>query len=99
MPAKRANPRAVFLNLPYDREFEPLYLAYIAGIGSLRLIARVPLGNSGGERRLDRIFDLVRSCRYSIHGPLLLLPPGFKSSPNIVKDSESMDLGHLVAHS
>jgi hypothetical protein len=48
---------------------------------------------------LDRIFDLVRSCRYSIHGPLLLLPPGFKSSPNIVKDSESMDLGHLVAHS
>jgi hypothetical protein len=67
VPAKRANPRAVFLNLPYDREFEPLYLAYIAGISSLRVIPRVTHGISGGERRLDRIFDLVRSWRYSIH--------------------------------
>jgi hypothetical protein len=64
---RRVDPRAVFLNLPYDGEFESLCLAYIAGISALRLVPWVTLGIPGGERRLDRIFDLIRSCRYSIH--------------------------------
>jgi hypothetical protein len=67
VPRRRVDPQAVFLNLPYDREFESLYLAYIVGLSALRLVPRVTLGIPGGERRLDRIFDLVRSCRYSIH--------------------------------
>ena len=67
MPAKQVDPRAVFLNLPYDKEFEPLFLAYIAGVSCLRLIPCVTLGIPGGDRRLDRIFDLVRRSRYSIH--------------------------------
>lgn len=67
MPAKQVDSRAVFLNLPYDKEFEPLFLAYIAGVSYLRLIPRVTLGIPGGERRLDRIFDLLSRSRYSIH--------------------------------
>lgn len=63
----RANRDAVFLNIPYDAEFSRLYLAYIAGLIHLGLDPRVTLGIPGGERRLDRIFDLIQECRYSIH--------------------------------
>jgi hypothetical protein len=57
----------VFLNIPYDRAFEPLYLAYIAGLSAFRLAPRARLQIPGGERRLDRILDLIRECRYSFH--------------------------------
>lgn len=61
------NPPKAFLNIPYDDKFETLYLAYIAGITAYGLIPRATLEVPGGERRLDRIFELIRSCRYSLH--------------------------------
>jgi hypothetical protein len=57
----------VFLNIPYDQGFESLYLAYIAGLIAFALEPRATLQIPGGERRLDRIFDLIGSCRYSFH--------------------------------
>jgi len=59
--------RAVFLNFPYDRQFVPLYLAYISGVCSFGLTPRVALELPGGERRLDRIIALILGCRYSFH--------------------------------
>ena len=59
--------RAVFLNFPYDRQFVPLYIAYITGVCSFGLVPRVALELPGGERRLDRIVELILSCRYSFH--------------------------------
>src|ERR1035441_3521420 len=58
---------AVFINIPYDRAFERLYLAYITGLSALGLVPRATLSISGGKRRLSRILDLIGSCRYSIH--------------------------------
>ena len=58
---------AVFLNIPYDSGFRNLYLAYIVGLYQFGLKPRVTLGIPGGDRRLDRIQELIRSCRYSIH--------------------------------
>jgi hypothetical protein len=63
----RTNPNAVFLNIPYDQEFEKLYVAHIVGIYQLRLVPFLTSGISGGERRLDRILALIQSCRYSVH--------------------------------
>jgi hypothetical protein len=57
----------VFLNIPYDQAFEPLYLAYIAGLCAFRLAPRATLQIPGGARRLDRILDLIGGCRYSFH--------------------------------
>ncbi len=56
-----------FLNIPYDKNFERLFLAYIAGISALGLTPRATLEIPGGTRRLDRILQLIESCRYSIH--------------------------------
>ncbi len=65
MPSVSKN--AVFLNIPYDNKFRNLYLAYIVGLTHLGLEPRATLGISGGDRRLDRILDLIQSCPYSIH--------------------------------
>jgi hypothetical protein len=67
LPIPDATPNAVFLNIPYDDRFKRLYVAYIVGLIQLGLEPRVTLGIPGGQRRLDRIFKLVQSCRYSIH--------------------------------
>lgn len=65
-PTARGQQNA-FLNIPYDDAFQSLYLAYIAGITAFGLVPRATLEIPGGARRLDRIFDLIRSCRYSFH--------------------------------
>jgi hypothetical protein len=57
----------VFLNIPYDKKFENLCLAYISGVSAFGLVARATLEIPGGTRRLDRIFHLMQSCQYSVH--------------------------------
>lgn len=62
-----ANPKSVFLNIPYDAQFENLFLAYIAAISAFGFIPRATLEIPFSRRRLDRITDLVEKCEYSIH--------------------------------
>jgi hypothetical protein len=66
-PASSVTQDAVFLNLPYDQKFRPLYLAYIAGLMHLGFVPRVTLELPSGTRRLDKILAEIQSCRYSIH--------------------------------
>lgn len=62
------NPKDVFLNVPFDRKYEPLYLALIAGLSGLGLTPRCVLEVPAGARnRLERLFFLLRSCGASIH--------------------------------
>src|SRR5260370_38754408 len=62
-----AKQKSVFLNLPYDRSFQNLFLAFIAGTSALGLIPRATLEIPGSTRRLDRILSLIQSSQYSIH--------------------------------
>jgi hypothetical protein len=62
----RTEQQRVFLNIPYDEHFEPLYLAYITAFSAMGFLPRATLG-IGGNRRLDRIASLIESCPYSIH--------------------------------
>lgn len=59
--------QAVFLNIPYDKPYTPLYLALISGICTFGLVPRATIEIPGGERRLDRIFALIRGCKFSVH--------------------------------
>jgi len=61
------DPRAVFLNIPYDEGFHGLYVAYIVGLFQLGLVPHLASEIVGGDRRLNRIIQLIQSCRYSIH--------------------------------
>lgn len=67
VPKPSVEADSVFLNIPYDRRSSKLYLAYIAGLIELGLTPKVTLGIPGGTNRLDRIFELIQTCRYSIH--------------------------------
>ena len=64
---RRPKQADVLLNIPYDQKFLDLFLAYIAGASTLGLFPRATLEIPGGERRLDRIFDLIQSCGSSVH--------------------------------
>ena len=63
----RPDPNSVFLNVPYDEEFIGLYVAYIVGLCQLNLVPHLASEIPGGDRRLNKIFKLIQSCRYSIH--------------------------------
>jgi hypothetical protein len=67
MPRPRVEKDSVFLNLPYDDRFAPLYIAYIVGLVELGLTPKATLAIPGGIARLDRIFELIQSCGYSVH--------------------------------
>src|SRR6266851_9640752 len=58
---------AAFLNVPYDAEYEELFLALLAGLSGFALTPRATLEIPGSRRRLDRIIHLIRHCRYSFH--------------------------------
>lgn len=66
MPKKKRLAR-VFLNLPYDSKFENLFLAYLCAVHAFGMDPQVTLRIPGGKRRLDRIFELIQSCEYSVH--------------------------------
>jgi hypothetical protein len=57
---------SVFLNIPYDHEFEDLYLAYIVGLTQLgvRVNATFAVANQG---RLEAIIRLIERSNCSIH--------------------------------
>jgi len=57
---------SVFLNIPYDRAFEDLYLAYIVGLTQLglRIHAALAVPNQG---RLATIIELIEQSEVSIH--------------------------------
>jgi hypothetical protein len=61
--------RSVFLNVPFDRDYEGHLLALIAGTTAFGLVPRSALDiepETSGTR-LQRLFTLLRSCRYSLH--------------------------------
>jgi hypothetical protein len=60
--------RSVFLNVPFDRSYERLFVALIAALVALgrapRCVLELP---EIGEGRLSRILRLMQSCGLSIH--------------------------------
>lgn len=65
--AQKQSDEFVFLNIPYDPQFQNLCLAYIVGTACFGLTARATLEIPGGARRLDRIVELISGCKFSIH--------------------------------
>ena len=58
---------SAFINMPYDKRHESLYLAYIAGISGFGLIPRAAIEHSDVKIRLDKIIETFITCKYSFH--------------------------------
>lgn len=62
------DPQSVFLNVPFDRRYAPLFVATISGLTALGLKPRCVLEiPSAGANRLERIYSLLSGCGASIH--------------------------------
>lgn len=58
---------SVFLNFPYDAQFENLFLAYVATVSAFGFVPRAAVEVPFTRGRLDRITELIAECEYSIH--------------------------------
>ena len=58
----------IFVNGPFDKKYEPLFVALVSGLVALnrrpRCVLEIP---DAGAGRLARILDLMRSCEASVH--------------------------------
>ena len=61
------NKRDVFINCPFEKRYERVFLALIAGLVGLNLRPRSVLEIDTTHDRVRRIWSLLRSCQYSIH--------------------------------
>jgi hypothetical protein len=67
LPSK-AGRLSVFLNVPFDKRYEPLFVALIAGLVAIgrkpRCVLEIP---DAGEGRRKRLLRLIEKCQTSIH--------------------------------
>lgn len=92
-PPPRA--RSAFLNVPYDAHYEKPYLAFIAGLSGFGLVPRATVEITGSRRRLDRIVELIRKCRYSFHD--LSRVELDRTSPHTPRFNMPFELGLAIA--
>jgi len=58
----------VFLNVPFDTAYEPLFITLVGTLIFLKQEPHCVLEvREQGDGRLSRIFELMRRCRQSIH--------------------------------
>jgi hypothetical protein len=59
--------RDVFINVPFDRKGERVFVALICGLVALGLNPRSIVEIDPDRSRLDRLFGLISGCGYSVH--------------------------------
>jgi len=59
---------SLFINCPFDREYVPLLQSLVFVVFECGLQPRLASDQAdSGRARIDKIRDLIRSCRYSVH--------------------------------
>ncbi len=62
------DPRRVFLNIPFDATYEPVFIGLVAALVHLGKHPTTVLEFGGGvEPRLDRLLDQIRGSGFSVH--------------------------------
>ena len=59
--------RQVFLNVPFDARYRKLLRALVFGVHECGLLARCAQEkNDGGQVRVEKLFRIIRDCRFGI---------------------------------
>lgn len=56
-----------FINMPYSRRYEAVYLAFIAGLAGFGMVPTAAVKDPSSRFQLDRIFNLIAESDYSFH--------------------------------
>lgn len=67
MGAKPSTAPIAFINLPYAKRYENVYLAFIAGVSGYGLVPTAAVRDPSSRYQLDRILELISSAQYSFH--------------------------------
>ena len=67
MTTRTLAPSDVFINIPFDSNYEPLFLALIAGLVSLGLNPRSVVQIGASKDRLRRLIEIIQECPFSLH--------------------------------
>ncbi len=67
MGTSRSTQPFAFINLPYAKRYEKVYLAFIAGVSGYGLVPTAAVRDPSSRYQLDRIYDLIASSQYSFH--------------------------------
>ena len=67
MTTSRSRKRFAFINVPYAKRYERIYLAFIAGAAAHGLIPTAVVHDPSSRFQLDRICDLIDSASCSFH--------------------------------
>jgi hypothetical protein len=60
--------RSVFLNLPFEKKYESIFVGLIVGLVTVGLIPRSVVElHENGDGRMARLFQLMEECAISIH--------------------------------
>jgi hypothetical protein len=58
----------VFINVPFDDGYEPLFHAVIFAISDCGFVARCAReAQDGGETRIDKLCKIISECKFGIH--------------------------------
>ena len=95
----RENPpayeKSVFINCPYDSEFEDLFLAIVFTVVSLGFVPRSARESEGrADTRISRIADAIANSKYSIHDLSRFTGQGVE---NLARFNMPLELGVAVA--
>lgn len=64
----RTSPRDVFINCPFDPEYDPIFRALLFAVHALGFKPRSAKElDDGGQMRMEKLYDIIRTCRYGIH--------------------------------
>jgi len=56
-----------FINIPYAKRYEKVYLSFIAGVTAYGLVPTAAVHDPSSRYQLDRIYQLITKARYSLH--------------------------------
>jgi hypothetical protein len=95
--ANRSSAPVAFINLPYAKRYEQVYLAFIAGISGYGLVPTAAVRDPSSRFQLDRILDLIGAARYSFHD--LSWMSLDRKAPRVPRLNMTFELGLAVAMS
>lgn len=89
------SPRYGFINIPYAKRYERVYLALIAGIAGHGLVPSAAVHDPSSRYQLDRIYELIAGAQFSFHD--LSWVTLDRRSPRTPRLNMAFELGLAVA--
>lgn len=91
----KPEPPVAFINVPYSKRYERVYLAFIAGVTAYGLVPAAAVRDPSSRFQLERIYELMATAQYSFHD--LSFMSLDRKTPRTPRLNMAFELGLAVA--